>query len=225
MGPMPRRDDLAEWSHRCADRGELFREWKNLEEQLAEYAMKVIYHWIKNGTIFHRVQQISRYKVGGSRETLRESDTALELAGCIVAVALKSFRKNLEAGTLSWRPDGGASLPTYFVGQCLLCFPNEYRRFMREFQSANESSLSSISDDAFGADKGVTPDKAATNYLEARRILSGLPKRTQRMLVYASVGYSQKEIATYLGTTSKAVEMVLRRYRNSILKNDSTSYP
>jgi hypothetical protein len=57
----------------------------------------------------------------------------------IVALALPRFREHALIGG-GWRLDGGASLPTYFMGACLYIFPNEFRK-RRVYQQKHARAL------------------------------------------------------------------------------------
>ncbi len=55
------------------------------------------------------------------------------MAGEVVTVALAPFRDEVLLPGL-WDPAKGASLTTYFVGQCILRFPNVYRSWLAHLE-------------------------------------------------------------------------------------------
>ncbi|MFD9631067.1 sigma-70 RNA polymerase sigma factor region 4 domain-containing protein [Streptomyces violascens] len=185
--------------------------WEQLNETLARYGHSVLRAWISNGSIFTRVYRLTSISLSRSPDLQRDPDSASEIAGITVAVALKSFRILVEEKNI-WNPELGASLQTFFIGQCLLRFPNEYRRWLREHRF--DSSLVDISTQV---DLPSTEDDPAHNivlHMEALRILADAPDRTRTVLAHTAVGYSQRDIAARMGTTQKGVEMIMRRHRN-----------
>jgi DNA-directed RNA polymerase specialized sigma24 family protein len=147
-------------------------------------------------------------------ELRQDPDAASELAGLTVAVALPAFRTQLEDGT-GWQPEQGASLTSFFIGQCLLRFPNEYRRWLREYRTGN--CPLPLPETVDLTDPGPGPGQLTTRHLEAHQILTHAPARTRTVLAQIALGYPHRDIAEHLGTTPKAVEMLLRRYRQRLL--------
>lgn len=95
--------------------------------------------WIKKGLILGRCRQRG---YGGLREppvgAFARDDVADELAGETVAKAPSPLRDDvLMKGR--WDPTRGATIKTYFIGQCLIRFPNIYRSWL-----ANEASQDAV---------------------------------------------------------------------------------
>lgn len=188
-------------------------EWNSVRDSLAEYGYPIIKAWISNGTIFSRVKNASHVGLCGAAELTDEPEAASELAGMTVSVSLIHFRRKLEDGT-GWKPQKGASLRSFFIGQCLLCFPNEYRRWLRECRTGRSRGESSQPlDDLDIVDNRPEPPQVASVRLEVAEILHHAPERVRLALIYTAAGYSQREIAEIIKTTPKGVEMLLRRYR------------
>jgi hypothetical protein len=99
--------------------------------ELAAYGYPVVLSWLRRGTIWRHCAERGRplYPTDAEREILEgQFDERLELALETVAEGLKFFRERvLLAGR--WSFDGGAALTTYFIGACLLAFPNVFRRW------------------------------------------------------------------------------------------------
>lgn len=83
--------------------------------------------WLFTGTIHHEVARIGAPVEQCPREWLDE-DAVFSLASETVAKALHQFKGVLRQG--KWNAARGASLATYFVGQCKLQFPNIYRKWL-----------------------------------------------------------------------------------------------
>lgn len=103
------------------------KDWDAFLNVLAGYGRAVIHAWIHQGTIFRRCAE----------RGIRLSHTSLypkgseagDLATNVVVQAIISFHeKVLVPGR--WNPAMGATLKTYFVGQCLFQFPNSYRAWV-----------------------------------------------------------------------------------------------
>jgi hypothetical protein len=105
-------------------------EWIRFTRALAEYGYPVMRAWVFTGAIFLRCAEKGIGRLPRTNTTFDGTDAA-EIAGETVAEAIKHFRDRvLIPGR--WDMTRGASLNTFFVGQCILRFPNVYRRWYRE---------------------------------------------------------------------------------------------
>jgi RNA polymerase sigma factor (sigma-70 family) len=184
---------------------------------LAKYGVAVIRGWIRQGVILAKVRERS---FGGlppepRRRALNEDeDTAEELANETVAIALVMFRdKVLIPGR--WDPSKGASLSTFFVGQCLMQFGNVYKRWRTEYMSRPEAV--EPESDVF---QGTVEDMAHQSVIkdEARRVLSLVkdPRAREAFWLHAVNGEPFHDIARRLGMTEKAVEKMIARARKQV---------
>lgn len=191
-------------------------DWDAVREDLASYGHGVLRGWIKNGSIFARVRGLADIALGGAAELTQDPEAASELAGITVAVSLDCFHQKLKDGT-GWHPQRGASMKSYFVGQCLLCFPNEYRRWLRECRAGFCPAIGAGGREALEVidlpDDRPGPAQLAVLNSEVAELLRNAPERVRVALSYTAIGYSQREIASLFGTTPKGIEMLLRRYR------------
>jgi len=119
-----------------------------------------------------------------------------------------------------WRPDGGASLETFFVGQCLIRFANVYRRWLRE----NGCGGADVLDDT--GRRSDTPIELAPigrttlHYgnpeagvaLESYLGVTADPV-TRSILSYVADGYRHEEIAQLLDLSVGAVKSRLYHLR------------
>jgi hypothetical protein len=92
---------------------------------------------IRCGLIFGKCRERG---LGGLEEpppgAMTRPDVVEELANQTVAKSLHYFRENvLMRG--QWNPNRGASIKSYFIGQCLIRFPNIYRAWLRTEASTN----------------------------------------------------------------------------------------
>jgi hypothetical protein len=192
-------------------RGYAGRPWAKFANALAEYAVEVLRAWIASGAIFAKCRAKGVRGLGALQLHARDDDDAIEIAGMTVAVALVAFReKVLIPGR--WRPDRGASLKTFFIGQCLFQFPDAYRQWAREMHGVPLDLQANVGDLAL-----VHPPAAPTSVVaELRRHLRVLAHDEAPALnVMVEMGFSHNEIAATTGQTPKAVELKIYRLRKA----------
>jgi DNA-directed RNA polymerase specialized sigma24 family protein len=181
-------------------------EWARFTEALAQYGFQVTRAWIKNGMIFVRC---SEKGFGGLKQLDRTADDASEIAGETVAQAIVAFRDNvLVPGR--WDPTKGASLRTFFVGQCMLQFPNVYRRWARERDEP------SVDRELLARELANSRNSPAPGHVRAflGQFLERLTPESPEMIeALIEMGYEQLEIAAMLHTTRGAIQSKLYRYR------------
>ncbi|MFC5724189.1 hypothetical protein ACFP1Z_28925 [Streptomyces gamaensis] len=198
-------------------------EWGTIENRLAEYAYSVLAVWVTNGTIFRKLR-LER-SINLSPIPIRtEPDAATELAGLTVAAALNNFR-NLRGGPKEWNPLRGSSASTFFIGQCLLQFPNEYRRWLKENRLLGSSVAPTNEILEHQSRRESDPAKTVATRLIASELLSVVNTRSRFALAAHAMGYTYQEIAIHLNATPKAVEMLLykARYRIRLIVNSRRS--
>ena len=213
------------------------RDWLALERALVEYGYEVFRVWAEAGVLRTRAYQFAsgRGVLGKERipEGLRLSrDQAEELSSSLQAVSVEAFRaKSLADPKRTWRPDGGASIKTYYTGRCLMELPDVYEKWA----AADAFDVDLVDDLALlEVDRrrrhGGRPDDAvgATEERLERRatIAMSVPDTEDReILEYMGQGYSQDEIAELLGYSTGrtysvgAIESRLYRARRDAAGN------
>ncbi|MGH8896723.1 MAG: ECF-type sigma factor [Egibacteraceae bacterium] len=196
--------------------------WERLAERLADCAFLVIKGWIETGQVFTRMQEKSRQlrlHPPSDGRTLT-GDVATELACETVGRAVRAFRIVLEKE--GWSAAGGASLQTFFNGQCLFCFPNVYRRWLGETRPPPWQEVQILedlteADCRYGQRDCADPAERAERQLgleEAeRRLCEELDPRTAFVLHKREEGYKLAEIAEMLGVTPRVVERFVAKHR------------
>jgi len=220
----PRTDDsdTAARAERAARDAELVRtlaaggfagpEYAVLEEELADYGIASMRAMLKSGWIFVKC---ARKGIKLPRWPMTAEDRE-ELAVETVGRALPIFRQRILVEG-AWKPEGGASLTTYFVNFLPFQFANAYREWHRN-QEGNVGWYEDIPDDTPAPEPGPEPV-----VLQRQQIRDGLmaiqPEKTRAALVLTEDGYDQQEIAEIIGdgTTSRSVEGLLRRHREKIV--------
>jgi len=179
------------------------------EDDLAGYGYQVMMAWLATGHIFALCRQAG---LGLKSLPIPVGDRE-DLAQETVAAALNAFRrKGLQQG--GWRPEGGASLKTYFGGALCRQFANIWKKWLRTRVISVPLPLEAVPPAA--ESPGLGPDEIVMQRDEIRRGLAGIDsERTRAAVVLAAEGYEQEEIAEILGpdVTARAVEGYLRRHR------------
>lgn len=196
--------------------------WELLADALARYGYQVIRAWIRQGSIFARCRErkLRKQAAPPMPSYVFQPHEVEDLTVDTVAESVTKFQSRvLKAGI--YDPARGASVKTFFIGQCLIRFPEVYepwlRRWRRERRQANVADLTEVLP---AHHLGDDPEAATVTRLEIRRGLDGVDERTRLVLRLTAAGYSQEEIAARLGpdATTRTVEGLLYRYRQRLQK-------
>lgn len=187
--------------------------------ELAKYGIAVIEGWMRRRMIFAKCRERG---YGGLPEpparAFDDPDVVSGLAGETVAVALDRFRRDVLMQH-RWDYRRGASLRTYFIGQCLMRFANVYRKWwndeIRRIDTPADLEALADVDRRRAAD---VEEAVATTVLVGSAMSTIADERVRRALVYVSLGYKYAEIAAELGVTEKAVERMISNERARIRK-------
>jgi hypothetical protein len=186
------------------------RDWNRFATALAEYGIQVVYAWVKSGLIFRKCREKG---FGGLLVLGRKPDDTLELALETVGYAIAAFRENvLIPGR--WDPARGATLKTFFIGQCLLQFPNVYRRW----QGETGWSLALVDPDVLARE--LTEERSLPIDVDRKAELSRTWKQLRpgdRRTVSAleALDFDHAEIAEVFGVTKRALDSKLYRGRKA----------
>lgn len=193
--------------------------WDRFAQALAEYGVQVIGAWVggRERLIFAKC---AAKGMGALVPVEYDRDEARGLANETVVRAIAAFRaKVLVPGR--WRPAKGASLKTFFVGQCLFQFPNVYRKWQREQVKARRAQriVGRMDPDFL---RPVTPVEIAAELRREITKLSAVGFDSPEALAIAQrYGYSIPELAEIVGTTDRAIEG--RIYRNKTKKAERSN--
>lgn len=196
-------------------------EWEFVANILAEYGLGVIGGWLRSGQMSAKCQE-KRIKGPILPEWVRENPEECEdLASSVVAKALQQFRDVILPRGM-WQPAKGAALSTYFIGQCLIQYPNVAQKWIddRKLGSANvllvePHDMEDLMPEGDGNDKRREED--LLDELVIATILSGgRSEKARRALEMRYFGYSQKEIAIELEMNEPAVAQMLGREKRHL---------
>lgn len=189
--------------------------WAKLARGLVEYGYPVMGAWIWTGRVFRHCRE-KRISVGKAPDGGFAPGTAEELAVDTVGIGLTMFEKEVLRTGL-WDPTRGASLTSFFMGQCLLRFPTIYRDWVRAVgkERALAAALGAVRTEAEPQDPAVLFDRGAT---EAELLDQFSDPLTRDIVRLKLQGWSQAEICEALDVTEGTVEGRLYRLRQRRLE-------
>jgi len=199
--------------------------------EIARYGVAVIRGWIYRGQIFDEVARKSFGALPPEPHPGAMAEDADGLADETVVRALHAFRvKVLMAG--KWDPAKGASLRTFFVGQCLLQFSNVYRvwhtaeerNHVIPWQPPAEQDWDDFEGDLL-LPTSAAADSGAGVRDELRRAFGHIKDERAQSAFYlhAVHGLTHQQIGDKLGITAKAVESLMARARVQVREGRRTA--
>ncbi|WP_434447583.1 hypothetical protein [Lentzea sp. E54] len=173
---------------------------------------------IRSGRIFRDCVEVGR-PVSRSELLVRATsswEVSRELASTTVTVALPFFWKSalVEGG---WLPTGGSSVKRYFIGSCVLVFPNVYRKWCKEFwRYRREVRYGLVPEDAILRGVAWDPVEEMVSVAPFRDLVADLPWETVHALkLIAFEGLSQRDAAERCGLTVNALQKRLKCLREA----------
>lgn len=200
--------------------------WRKISDALVEYGLTVMRSWIVTGLVFQKTKAKGRTLPAPPPSGIPRDD-ALELAADSVTNAIIDFQDRV-LKTGMWNPSKGASLTSFFIGNCLLFqFPNLYRSWrkqrLRVFASLsiddgrNSLQLASHHDPA---SEVIAADQTTRIVNET---LSPIKNDiTKTMLKLRADGYGIDEIAELLDLDYSSVESKIYRARKKLGRTQPT---
>lgn len=188
-------------------------DWDKFERELVRYGFAVLRAWIATGVIAARVQERAHKRLARPPVELTQQD-AEDLAADTIVRALEKFRIGV-LGTGKWDPKKGASLKTFWIGFCVLKYPDLYDNWCTDqrhwLAGINEAQQRLPSEVAQYDDPQRRVDLDST----IQAALTSLPETTAKILVLKELGYEHTEIAELLDLTVKSIESRLHRHRKA----------
>lgn len=191
--------------------------WEHFSNELAKYGFAVIASWIGRKMIFERCRSKGFGGLPAIERPFTE-DENFELTNETVAKALFHFKRDVLMKK-KWDYRRGATLRTYFIGQCLIRFPNIYRRWLA---GENRNRYVVTDDDGFvdelnGTSKG--PESQALAGVTASNAISTVKNpRVRKVMHLRADDWTHAEIAEHFGITEKAVERMIANERDRLRK-------
>ncbi|MER6138321.1 sigma-70 family RNA polymerase sigma factor [Streptomyces sp. NPDC001815] len=190
-----------------------------LRDDLWAYGWHTTRSWMKNGTIFERCAQngiVIPHHFSEVEELQRMAEQRDDLATESVALAVSYFVEEVLMQE-RWKPDGGASIRTYFTRCCLHHFRDVFKTWSRK-RRHHRMALSNLAvlDRPV---RGVNAEERLMMRAEALRHLDGASWETRAIcaLIY-SADMPHTKIAEKLRMTPRQVEGHLKRLRVRAVK-------
>ena len=195
--------------------------YERLEDRLVTYAIDVLDGMFRNRTIYPAVASHAfplRHTAEESQLLCASEPDRMELVLDATVEGLVLFRRRGLVGG-GWSPELGASLRTYFVGACLLCLPNVYRRWQRRRERLRSvlalpvESLEAVAPvDGFPTQRD--PADRVADRLHVEEELERMPPQVQQAMIrMALYGESVADVAAVIGMTPRALEGRIDRYK------------
>jgi DNA-directed RNA polymerase specialized sigma24 family protein len=190
------------------------QDYQYVETVLARYGHAIIAGWLTRRTIEAKCREKKLRHVPNLEEVDLGISDVDEIADETVAEALFYFRDRVLIPG-KWEPRRGASLRTFFIGQCLIRFVGVMNRWLTE---QGRDVLGDDTDIRTHEEAAVTDvENDVIHTLAAERALQHVTREDARVaLTMQSRGYSLREIAIGLGRTEKAVESMIAYAKKQI---------
>lgn len=193
-------------------------EWRRPSEEFGRYGYDVLVGWMFTGRIWHEVfRKTGRHARRPNRPF--DEDAIRQLCADTVINGLEAFLENVLKNN-KWDAGRGASLKTYFVGQCCFQFENVLRSHYRWLKRNREDVVADPSDweelqgASEAADARILRDEQKSDALAT---VSSAKARDAFALQW--LGYTQAEIAEHLGELDeKSIENMLGYHRRKAKK-------
>lgn len=186
--------------------------WSRLSTLLAAYSLPMMEAWISSGKITEKVRRVTGIRTPRLPRPLREKTAASELAGLTVAMALRSFRTDLEENR-GWAASRGSPIAPFFTGKCLIKFPNEYRKLLRELRYETELPINSADPRLIARLPMMDdPESIVINGLEIIAMLNNATGGRQNTADTPGSGHGFGELADTIGISLKGIEVLIHGF-------------
>jgi hypothetical protein len=199
--------------------------WMPVANEFARYGYNVIVGWIRTGAIFEMVARATGHSLRRPDRPLDE-DAITMLATDTVVAALDAFLVNVLMKN-KWSLAGGASLKTFFIGQCKFQFRNVYRGWYRaEHRNRKLQLVDDIGKfEGLGGHLGAADAPLMLHETALAALGAVSTDRARLAMAMHSIGYSHAEIAIELGVAdAKSVENLIGHQRRRLSRNTSIAW-
>ena len=208
-----RRDGDRELHQILADQGFRGADYADFERELVDYGFVVIRSWLRKGKLLEKCGplQVKGIPPGINLDpsSLREYEIE-DLTEDIVADGIYRFRERSLVGG-RWKPNGPASMRTFFINQCLFSSATPLAAFHRQKKREQEMTyLDGFSDRGSFVDPENTAE-AVTQDIELMRLVGTLGPEDREVLNLHLAGLTHREIGQKIDTTPKGIERRLAR--------------
>ena len=198
-------------------RGPESAEYAEYAAKLRKYAIGTLLKQWHTGGLHQRIQKkFGRARFPDPPSHWTENDDIHSIIVTSVMAALGPFmEENILRG--GWKPERGASIGTYFVGQCVFVFIREWRTACRaEGHGRGRIDLEPDVVAFFHRHLDPGPESVVLDRTQIRQLLSLAPPVTRTIIYLRSVGTPQRVIAKRLHTTEREVAKALKAFRRTV---------
>jgi hypothetical protein len=193
-------------------------EWRRPSEEFGRYGYDVLVGWMFTDRIWHEMF-VKTGRHPRRPDSPFDEDTIRQLCADTVINGLEAFLENVLKKN-KWDPQRGASLKTYFVGQCCFQFENVLRSHYRQLKRNREDVVKDPSDwvELQGINEAADAQVLRREQKsDALATVSSAKARDAFALQW--LGYSEAEIAERLGEPDeKTIENMLGYQRRKAKK-------
>lgn len=209
----PHDAELFEAFHAAGFRG---MAWDRFVTRLIAHGLVVIDGLCRSGELFARTERRAWPVHPSAVERHLLATSQVHREELVLEVVMEGFRLFRQKGLVErgWSPAGGATLRTYFIGACLRCVPNAFRRWRRQ-HTVHEVPVDTP--DLVGAvDRAaihVDTTAHVDDQLMLREELHLMPPDIRTAIVRTVLfGETYTNVALDLGVTARALEGRVRRH-------------
>lgn len=182
-------------------------EWMEVANRLARYGLRVMFAWILDGTVVLHCRD-NGIAARWNRRCAQPFEVD-DLASTTVSTALQHFRDDVLRKN-RWDPARGASLSTFFIGQCLIWWPNTFREWSR-------NATVTPTDGELGDLPGETDEhRGVVEALDAASHLRRATPPVRRALLLRTAGYEWEEIGILMGTSASQIRGAVYRFQQQM---------
>jgi DNA-directed RNA polymerase specialized sigma24 family protein len=181
--------------------------WARLSDSLARYAQQIFLAWIRSGQVYDQCRRLG-IRLAHRRLPLEDADVH-SLVNLTIAQGLRRFHERSVAQG-RWHADGGSSLKSWFVNDCLIEYPNIWSSWVRTELRWLWADNACSKIDASATEPHLMVDE----HLQVVDAIASIDDNPTKVIVALLVDdYPLSEIAEFLGLSPRAVEGRLYRWR------------
>lgn len=197
-------------------------DWDFVAQELARYGLAVIGKWIRTGSIIQKCRERNVKGVMDLPEWVRlDFQLTDAITSEVVADAITKYQTDvLEKG--KWDPARGASLRTFFIGQCMFRYPTVYKRLVvNKHRDQHTDDNGFLEDLASRTPVSAVDDDAINSAMTSHLLRQASSHRARKALAMNALDYDYATIAAHLGGTVDSVKGLLKREKDRIRKNEA----
>jgi DNA-directed RNA polymerase specialized sigma24 family protein len=201
------------------------KDWEAIARVLVGYGLLVMAAWTRSGRVYAECAA-KGYRLERS-PWIRDRETADDLATDCVVIALQKFRDTVLVPG-KWNPNRGATLKTYFIGQCVIRYPNVYRSWLAQAKAraAIKTTEWPADDSPLPNGHGTSRDPAtrAAHHAYAQQLMRGLDKQTRWIIYYRAVeDLSWGDVAELTGLSVSQAKSRLHRVQHRLDQGEQSA--